>query len=192
MELNDFLTTMGSLTEQINILNKQKTSFAKKAYDEKLFEVEIGELKSEMTKLIEANLHDPKITVHISEIWLPSPIRTKEAAKNYIINHKPELRITFNLYERGAYMAETHVPFSVNMSTSDGQNVFDNMILKEPSFDNDLHYSLAVPKNIQNKLLININPLSPFMTGTSGLAVHNCIKNKENCQKIKENTEKNK
>lgn len=193
MNLLRYLEGVNHAREEIKRWNTYKSTLDKVAYEEHLFEVEIKELVTELENALKCKNEPFKITTYFEPYDLPRYIETKEDALEYIEKHRPQFVVHF--YTRQMFGGGTFsqsISFTINSSTktSDGKKVFDH--IKFPASSRFGKLEAFIPRDIQDNLLINLNPAADYFNSSEALttAIINCVKNKEKSKKSQKNKEK--
>lgn len=193
MGLKTYLTFSNYINEEIKRLQHKKVELDKQAYQEHLFEVEIEELIQEIQKTLQQSNVTSQVNVYFDSIVLPKEIKTIDEAKEYIAIYKPPIGIHFydrDLLTKGLFATRISIPLDITTKTSDGKRVLDHIIIQdtESVFGNQ---EAIVPKSLQRKLIINLDPSAEYFRNTVlNYAIFNCVKNKEKSQKTQKNKQK--
>ncbi len=192
MNSAEFFEKSIEIDSEIKKLKEKKAELIKKAETEMVFEVEVSELQKELGELFSEKVgYEAKMVFDVVHLTLPAQISNKTAAKEYIEKHNPKLTISFRHDSKNYYNKEIEVDFYAINKTSDNTDVFDKLTLRNNRYSADIIF----PKELRQKLLINI-PLALLKEKDMFTkAILNCVKNKEKSQKNLKNTgnlEKNK
>ena len=193
MDLLRYLNDTNFVSEEIKKLNAYKRTLDKEAYESHIFEVEVKALVTELEKALKTKDEPFEITTYFEPYDLPRYIETKEVALEYIEKHHPQFIVHF--YTRQMFGGGTFsqsISFTINSSTktSDGKKVFDH--IKFPASSKFGKIEAFIPREIQDGLLLNLNPAADYFNSNKVLttAIINCVKNREKLKKSPKNREK--
>lgn len=184
----EFFESLKKIDEKLARLKSERKALIDSAYYEKLFNVEISDLKAELEKIYSSYTNrEAKFNIKIMQTSLPSCITTKEQAQEYLIRHRPKILIMFYHNEISYYSKELQVDFESINKNSNSKEVLDNIVFVPDKY----LPKIIFPEEfiIEQGLSINIHP-SQLKDDLFTQAVLNCIKNKEKLKKTQKNREK--
>lgn len=193
MNIYDYTNMNKLINERLKKANEKKIELNKKAYKEKIFEVEIGELLKEIERILSQKYSLISLNVYFEDYEISS-IVANENISLYAEKHKPEFVIHLfdrNISTGGIFSERINVQLDNTTKTSDGRYLFDNIKIKAGSTSYFCGKKLHIPEDMQEKLIVNLDPSAKYFENTIlKQAAINCAKRREKQQKIEKTPEK--